>query len=326
MKKRYVLLAGMCAIGMLAAGCGNSRNTAAEATPTPTPTIEVSGKGNMVEMQQSTGIDKTKITKIMGTKTAVSAELVITNNTGLEIDCFYTRPSGEEDWSEDYIQNKFTLLAGEQALFYYDPAAKDENGVNITKYDLKVSYTDDEESDCLFRNLTLSDIEELKLKMEDGIPFVTYTSLSTKQEVSTLEDAKARMEKTEEEDSETDENDSSDDVADDSSSDSNSDTDTDSETETDSSSNSQNPSDSDDTVDSGNDSSSTEEPGSDMRTAAEGTIGQSVDALNSACGGANSTEYDTDAESGAQIGYYYYDGFTVSTIQQDGQEVVTGVW
>ena len=63
-----------------------------------------------------------------------------------------------------------------------------------------------------------------------------------------------------------------------------------------------------------------------MRSAAEGTIGQSVDALNCACGGANSTEYDTDEESGSQIGYYYYDGFTVSTIEQDGQEIVTGVW
>ena len=140
MKKRYVLLAGMCIIGMLAVGCG-SKGTTAEVTPTPTPTIEVSGKGNVVEMEQSTGIDKTKITKVMGTKTATSAEVVITNNTGLEISCFYTRPSGEEDWSDDYIQDKFTLLAGEQALFYYDPAAKDENGVSITKYDLKVSYT-----------------------------------------------------------------------------------------------------------------------------------------------------------------------------------------
>lgn len=320
MKKRYVLLAGMCVIGMLAVGCG-SKDTTVEVTPTPTPTIEVSGKGNMVEMQQSTGIDKTKIMKIMGTKTATSAELVITNNTGLEIDCFYTRPSGEEDWSDDYIQDKFTLQAGEQALFYYDPAAKDENGVSITKYDLKVSYTDDEESDCLFRNLTLSDIEELKLKMEDGIPFVTYTSLSTKQEVSTLEDAKARMGRTEDEDSETDQDETSEDktTSDDSS-------DSDSDADSDSSADSENSSDSDNSFDSDNGEQTTDDSGSDMRTVAEGTIGQSVDALNSACGGANSTEYDTDAESGSQIGYYYYDGFTVSTIEQDGQEIVTGVW
>ena len=63
MKKRYILLAGMCVIGMLAVGCG-SKETTVEVTPTPTPTIEVSGKSNMVEMQQSVGIDKTKITKI----------------------------------------------------------------------------------------------------------------------------------------------------------------------------------------------------------------------------------------------------------------------
>ena len=322
MKKRYILLAGMCVIGMLAVGCG-SKETTVEVTPTPTPTIEVSGKSNMVEMQQSVGIDKTKIT---GTKTATSAELVITNNTGLEIDCFYTRPSGEEDWSEDYIQDKFTLLAGEQALFYYDPAAKDENGVSITKYDLKVSYTDEEESDCMFRNLTLSDIEELKLKMEDGIPFVTYTSLSTKQEVSTLEDAKARMGRTEDEDSENEEDEASDDDTSSNNNDSNSDTNADTDTDTDSSSDSENDSDSDNDFDSGNDDQEADDSGSDMRSAAEGTIGQSVDALNSACGGANSTEYDTDEESGSQIGYYYYDGFTVSTIEQDGQEIVTGVW
>ena len=319
MKKRYILLAGMCVMAMLAVGCG-SKETTVEITPTPTPTIEVSGKGNMVEMQQSTGIDKTKITKIMGTKTAVSAELVITNNTGLEINCFYTRPSGEEDWSDDYIQDKFILQAGEQALFYYDPAAKDENGVSITKYDLKVSYTDDEESDCLFRNLTLSDIEELKLKMEDGIPFVTYTSLSTKQEVSTLEDAKARMGRTDDEDSETEEN------PEDSTSDSKNESDSDKNGSSDSSSDSQEPSDSDDSSDSDDDGETVDDSGSDMRTAAEGTIGQSVDALNGAGGGANSVEYDTDAESGSQIGYYYYDDFTVSTIEQDGQEVVTGVW
>lgn len=325
MKKRYILLAGMCVIGMLAVGCG-SKETTVEVTPTPTPTIEVSGKSNMVEMQQSVGIDKTKITKIMGTKTATSAELVITNNTGLEIDCFYTRPSGEEDWSEDYIQDKFTLLAGEQALFYYDPAAKDENGVSITKYDLKVSYTDEEESDCMFRNLTLSDIEELKLKMEDGIPFVTYTSLSTKQEVSTLEDAKARMGRTEDEDSENEEDEASDDDTSSNNNDSNSDTNADTDTDTDSSSDSENDSDSDNDFDSGNDDQEADDSGSNMRSAAEGTIGQSVDALNSACGGANSTEYDTDEESGSQIGYYYYDGFTVSTIEQDGQEIVTGVW
>lgn len=325
MKKRYVLLAGMCIIGMLAVGCG-SKETTVEVTPTPTPTIEVSGKGNMVEMEQSTGIDKTKITKVMGTKTATSAELVITNNTGLEIDCFYARPSGEEDWSEDYIQNQFTLLAGELALFYYDPAAKDDNGISITKYDLKVSYTDEEESDCMFRNLTLSDIEELKLKMEDGIPFVTYISLSTKQEVSTLEDAKARMGRLDEEETESENEETSDEDVSDDGSKSEADTNTDTTGDSESSSDSQNSSESGGSSDSGESDSAVDDSGSDMRTAAEGTIGQSVDALNGVCGGANSVEYDTDAESGSQIGYYYYDGFTVSTIEQDGQEVVTGVW
>ncbi len=318
MKKRYILLAGLLALCFAAVGCGK-KDSGADPTPTPEATIETSGKDNVVSMQQSTGIDKSKITKIMGTKTATSADVIITNNTGLEISGFYTRPSGEDDWSDDYIEEKFTLKDKEQALFYYDPMAKDEDGNTITKYDLKVSYTDEDETDCLFRNLTLSDIEELKLNMEDGVPFVTYTSISTKRQVSTLEDAKARMGKTgsEDEDTEDDENDSSEseDVtptpSDTDGSESDPSTDTPSDDGTGGNEGSQDPSNID---------------YEDGRDVAQNYIGQDINALTGACGAANSSEYTTDPDSGAQIGYHYYDGYTVSTVEQDGQEIVNNIW
>jgi hypothetical protein len=245
----------------------------------------------------------------MGTKTDTSAELVITNNTGLEISGFYTRPSGEEDWSEDYMDGQFVLEDQEQALFYYDSSAKDEDGETITKYDLMVTYSDEDEDVCFFRNLTLSDMEEVKLKMEDGVPFVTYTSLSTKRQISTLEDAKARMGRTDDDqDDEEKDGDDSDTTPTPQTTDTPDATSTPDPTET---------SDPDDGV---------SDYDYSLKDQAEGTVGSSVEQLMDVCGSPESSEYSEDPESGATIGYYYYDGFTVSTIEKDGDEIVTGVW
>lgn len=303
MNKKYIMLAGVLTMSMLAVGCGKKEEQI-EPTPTPTPTQEASG--DLVEMQKSTGIDKSKITKIMGTQSATASDVVITNNTGIEISSFYVRPSGEEDWSDDYIDSAFTLKDKEQALYYYDSNEKDDSGSTITRYDLRVSYADSDESDCLFRNLTLSDIEELSLNMEDGVPFVTYTSLSTKRQVSTLEDAKARMGRTDNDDEEDEDADETTTPTP---------TSTETATPTPTVTETPAPTETEAPSDSGDDGSG-----------AGNYIGGSIDSLYNEYGGANSSEYETDPESGAEVGYYYYDGFTVSTIEQDGQEVITGVW
>ena len=48
--------------------------------------------------------------------------------------------------------------------------------------------------------------------------------------------------------------------------------------------------------------------------------------LESACGSPNGSDYEDEPESG-KTGYYYYDTFTVSTTFDDnGNEVVSGVW
>lgn len=311
MKKKYILLAGLLAVTLIG-GCGKKDSDAGEVTPTPTPTIETSGQGDVVTMEKSTGIDKSKITKIMGTKTATASDLVITNNTGLEISNFFTRPSNTEDWDDDYIDGTFTLKEKEQALFYYEPDAKDDDGNTITKYDLRVSYTDEDESDCLFRNLNLSDIEELELNMEDGVPFVKYTSLATKKQISTLEEAKVRMGRT---DSDTE----------DENSDSEETTITPTPTETPASTETPTAT---PTPDEGTTTNPGDMPGegNTLEQDAEQYIGGNTDSLFNGIGSPSSSEYEEDPESGAQIGYHYYDGFTVSTIQQDGQETVTGVW
>ena len=75
----------------------------------------------------------------------------------------------------------------------------------------------------------------------------------------------------------------------------------------------------------GDDGDNTSPTDSTIRTA-EGYIGRSLDDLVSAIGDSNSSEYDEDPDNGTS-GYYYYGNFTVSTtVDADGNEVVTGVW
>ena len=52
----------------------------------------------------------------------------------------------------------------------------------------------------------------------------------------------------------------------------------------------------------------------------------SIDDLESAVGASQSSEYDDDDTAGT-TGYYYYSDFTVSTsVDENGNEIVTGVW
>lgn len=66
--------------------------------------------------------------------------------------------------------------------------------------------------------------------------------------------------------------------------------------------------------------------GDDPASVAAGYIGKSMSDLESACGSPNGSDYEDEPESG-KTGYYYYDTFTVSTtFDDDGNEVVSGVW
>ena len=68
------------------------------------------------------------------------------------------------------------------------------------------------------------------------------------------------------------------------------------------------------------------EPTDSTIEAAKGYIGKSVDDLIGAVGDAQSSEWDNDETTGTS-GYYYYPNFTVATtVDESGNEVVSGVW
>ncbi len=338
MKKKYLLLIGILAVCCMLGGCKKKKD-ADKVSTSEEPTIitkENSVSGQVVEMQQGSGIDKSKITNIMGTKTDTASDLVVTNLTGAEISAFYARPSEEEDWGDDQIQGKFTLKNNDRALYYYEKDA--------SMYDLMVSFADGTD-DCFFRELTLSDIQELSLNIDDGVPYVKYQSLSTKQQVSTLSAARKRMGLP---DVGTSGNGLS------GSSSQSSGTKNRTGTNTNGSSGTGNgasvadqPADDINNIDDGSGTTATEPeptqaadpgdegtdvpPGMDgqgqtMRDTAQGYVGQDMDNLVGEVGAANATEYGTD-DAGDTVVYHYYDGFTVSTTEgDDGEQTVTGIW
>lgn len=310
MKKQYIAFAGLLAVCIAASGCGSKDDTAKQqAEVTVVPTQEPKNE-DLVNMQAAD--DEEEITNIIGTKTSTSSEVTIVNKTGGEIQSIYIRPNTEEDddeWGEELVDGKFILKDGEKALYYFDKNAKDEDGNQITLYDIRISYVEEDRNECFFRKLPLTTISQISLCMdgtgEDAIPYAKYFSTSSKKEVSTLNEVKQRLGLTEDSsDKETTENENSSNTA--------------QITPT--------PTSAPQVTATPEPTEAPSDPQSDPIELAKGCIGQSLDALYSACGTPNGSDYVDEPESG-ETGYYYYDTFTVSTtVDENGNEVVAGVW
>lgn len=326
MKKKYLILAGFLALSLSAAGCGKKDDQAAvqpEITATPAPTAAPTG-GVLVEMQKSENSD---ITNVIGEKTATASKVIIINNTGDEIASIYVRPTidDDEEWGSELVQGKFTLKNSEKALYYFDPNGKDEDGNTVSTYDIRIVYTDEDKYECYFRKLPLKTISQITLCMdgtdEDAIPYAKYLSGSSKTEISTLNEVKERLGLLDSED----EDDENDDERDEDEEDAEL---TATPAPSESSEATPTPVVTQAPDDPGEDPGDEEDdpPKSENQSAAEGCIGQSLDALIAACGDPIGSDYQEEPETG-ETGYHYYDSFTVSTtVDEDGNEIVAGVW
>lgn len=324
MKKRYMILGGLLALTVFAAGCGKDKEEApkVEITVTPTPQEK---KEELVDMQKSTD-DIDAIANVIGTKTATASRFVILNKTGADIASINIRPHTEDEdagWGDDLVNGKFVLKNNDKAVYYYDKNAKDDEGKTVTSYDVRIFYTDTDRYECYFRDLPFGKIKQLTLRMDgtgdDALPFATYLSEGSTKEYSTLNDVKKRVGMTDsqyDEDSDSEASDSQDSNSDDSSQAD--------PTPTPDGGSTDNPEDGSDNG--GDDGSSGEDP----IAMAESYIGQSLDALKGACGDPSGSDYQDEPETG-KTGYHYYtigdSTFTVSTtVDENGNEIVAGVW
>lgn len=324
MKKRYMILGGLLALTVFAAGCGKDKEEApkVEITVTPTPQEK---KEELVDMQKSTD-DIDAIANVIGTKTATASRFVILNKTGADIASINIRPHTEDEdagWGDDLVNGKFVLKNNDKAVYYYDKNAKDDEGKTVTSYDVRIFYTDTDRYECYFRDLPFGKIKQLTLRMDgtgdDALPFATYLSEGSTKEYSTLNDVKKRVGMTDSQYDEDSDSEASD------SQDSNSDDSTQADpTPTPDGGSTDNPGDGSDNG--GDDGSSGEDP----IAMAESYIGQSLDALKGACGDPSGSDYQDEPETG-KTGYHYYtigdSTFTVSTtVDENGNEIVAGVW
>ena len=202
MKKRYVILAALLVTALAAAGCGKKKTedtgkdgqvTVAPAENTDTASSDDS---SLVDMQKS---DDADIKNVIGDKTSTASRLILVNGTGAAVKGLYIRPTtdDDDDWGTELINGLFTLNDGDKALYYYEPDEKDADGNAVTSYDIRITYEDEDYTDCYFRKLPLKTISKITLHMdgtaEDGIPYATYLTGTSKTETSTLSEVMARL-------------------------------------------------------------------------------------------------------------------------------------
>ena len=315
MKKRYIILAGILAVTALASGCGKEKEDTSKQEPQVTvapagDTDKDTNDNDLVDMQKSTDED---IQNVIGTKTATASKVILINQTGADVARIYIRPNADDDdWGDELVDGKFTLKNGDKALYYLDKTQKDEDGNTVTSYDIRITYTDEDRSECFFRKIPLQNITQITLRMdgtgEDAIPYATYLSGGTKKETTTLNEVKKRLGLLESE--EADDEDEADDT--DNSSQSTDITPT--------------PQPSAPTATPAPNNGSDTNPEDPDASEAEKYIGQSLDSLISAIGEPEGSDYENEPETG-ETGYHYYPSFTVSTtVDEAGNEVVAGVW
>ena len=316
-KKKYLAVAGLMALAVVISGCGkkNSGDSVVQATPTPTQetATTVTPTPELINMEET--VEK----NVMGEKTSTASKVTLINKTGSEVAAIYIREtpsddSEDDEWGDDLVNGMFTLKNGDNAVYYY------EKGTSSATYDIRITYSDEEKNECFFRQLPMTTMKQITLRMDgsgdDAIPYATYMTASSTKEISTLNDVKKRLGlSTDDSDSDSSATPTPSD-SDNSDSNNSSDSDSNNADPTSAPSPDDNPDPDDDNTD----------PTNSTIQTAERYIGMSIDDLENAVGSSQSSEYDEDDTQGT-TGYYYYSDFTVSTtVDEDGNEIVTGVW
>lgn len=174
-KKTVIILTA--GLALMTAGCGKKEKMA-EITPTPVPTVAATP--TPVPATPTPMPTATPAPRMIGTKTTDSKFIYLTNNTEGRIRGLYIKTSDSGDWGKNLITGESSVKAAEQVRMYYQP----KSGEAVT-YDMR--FLDGNGNAYEIYNVELGDMERASLKKdsEQGIYYLSYMSLSSRNEKDT---------------------------------------------------------------------------------------------------------------------------------------------
>lgn len=186
MKKKILLIAMVLILAMAAAaGCGKKEDTSAAKTTKTTDTKKVETKKTE---------EKQEILKTIGDKTDTAFEVKLTNATGQDITGISIKNSGDETYPDNMLKNADKFGKDESRIVYYTSTKAKEEATETGKiipieYTIQLTLADGTISEL--HGFPFEDIQEGKISLEEKLAYLTYKSVSTNQEVITLESEKA---------------------------------------------------------------------------------------------------------------------------------------
>ncbi|MFV0529310.1 MAG: hypothetical protein ACK5MN_11395 [Lachnospiraceae bacterium] len=186
---KYAFIIGVLAVSVVGCSKNNDNVTIKEGKKIVTDTSD-----NESVVSSTIQDNRSGITKILGTKSTTSKNVVVVNNTGRTIREFYARIANADAWGTNLLATGETLADQEKAIFYYEPGDADLKDRFAVLYDFRAECTESDSSTSrfLFSAVPVLDIDEVTFNIEGTVPYVSYISLFSKTEASTLEAETAR--------------------------------------------------------------------------------------------------------------------------------------
>ena len=273
----------------------------ASPTQAPVEAIPDDDSDQIVEMEKEKAKPE-ESGKVIGEKTAVSSKVILTNNTAFEIISLFLRssdgPKTENAWGKDLFENRITLKDKEQVTYYY--SEPDSASGRASSYDIRmvVSFGGSSSVEEI-ENVPFTGIKEIILRLDvsgdSGVGYAEYIDADGKK--NSTRNGHDSVDEEEQTSTPTPVPETSSEIPDDPTQ-------------------APEPQDEEDT-----------EIFSDDAISAVQYIGQPFGNLESVFGSpSGGSDYEEEPDTG-MTGYHFYDTFTVSTtVDENGNEVVSGIW
>lgn len=180
------MLLGTCVLtsAVLFGGCG-FKKTEAVATPTPEPTAAPTATPEPTPTAAPT-VTPVPMVKTIGQDSAGAFKVSMKNLTGKNITGFSVKQTEAAEYPASMLGENDPFAVSEERTLYYNPGAQ-ENQQEVSGAVYDVSLTFEDGSVLELHAFPFGDVEVCEIHLEDGVAYVTYTSTSTQEAVSTKE-------------------------------------------------------------------------------------------------------------------------------------------